>query len=337
MAARTDDAAEPADAASARSGEPVGEDVASRAAEWMARLWSDDASEAQREACARWRAAHPEHERAWNLLQSFTQKFDSLPRDVAAQVLHEPAKNAGRRRVLRALVLTGALGAMGHALRGSDTVQLAMSDYSTRTGEIRELSLPDGSQLVLASATAIDVHFDGRERRILLHSGEIHVQTAHEIRSTYRPFLVETRQGTVQALGTRFTVRLLAGTSRVSVFEGAVNVRPARAGANGLRVDAGQTLSYSAARTAAPTHVDANEFAWTRGMLVAEDMRLADFVAELNRYRPGVLRCDSAVADLRVTGVFALRDTDRALANLALALPVRVRWRTRYWGSVGTR
>lgn len=330
MAMPTEEIAEPA-------GGPVGEEVARRAAEWMARLWSEDASDAQRQACARWRAADPEHERAWKQLQSFAQKFDSLPRDVASQVLSEPAARGARRRVLRALVLTGALGAIGHALRGTEVVQLAMSDHSTRTGEIRELTLPDGSQLVLASATAIDLRFDGRERRIQLLRGEVHVQTAHAVPSAYRPFRVETRHGTVLALGTRFTVSLQADASRVAVFEGAVQVQPGRAASRGLRVEAGQVLSYSAERAAAPTLLDANEAAWTRGMLVAEDMRVADFVAELNRYRLGALRCDSAVADLRVTGVFPLRDTDRALANLALALPVRVRWRTPYWGSVEAR
>ena len=37
----------------------------SLAAEWMARLWAEDASAADADACAAWRAAHPEHERAW--------------------------------------------------------------------------------------------------------------------------------------------------------------------------------------------------------------------------------------------------------------------------------
>jgi transmembrane sensor len=40
------------------------------------------------------------------------------------------------------------------------------------------------------------------------------------------------------------------------------------------------------------------------------------------------------VAALRVTGVFPLRDTDRALRNLELALPVAVVRRTGYWVTV---
>jgi transmembrane sensor len=67
---------------------------------------------------------------------------------------------------------------------------------------------------------------------------------------------------------------------------------------------------------------------------VAENMRIADFLAELDRYRSGLLRCAREVAELRVSGVFSLRDTDRALQNLALSLPVNIVYRSRYWVSV---
>ncbi len=89
-------------------------------------------------------------------------------------------------------------------------------------------------------------------------------------------------------------------------------VRPARAPEAMVRAGAGQGTVF-ADRAQAPDAVADSAAAWTRGVLVAEDMRVADFVAELARYRPGVLRCDRRVAELRVTGVFSLRDTDRAL------------------------
>ena len=38
---------------------------------------------------------------------------------------------------------------------------------------------------------------------------------------------------------------------------------------------------------------------WMRNVLHAREMRLDAFAAELGRYRPGLLRCDPAVAPLR--------------------------------------
>lgn len=66
-------------------------------------------------------------------------------------------------------------------------------------------------------------------------------------------------------------------------------------------------------------------------------MRLDALVAELSRYRGGVLRCDPAVGALRVSGAFPLRDTDASLALLAKTLPVRIGGITRYWTVVEAR
>ena len=55
------------------------------------------------------------------------------------------------------------------------------------------------------------------------------------------------------------------------------------------------------------------------------------------RYRPGLLRCDPAVAPLRVSGAFQLHDTDAVLAALPATLPVSVRYRTSYWVTIGPR
>lgn len=76
----------------------------------MARLWADDASDEDRAACDRWRAEHPQHDRAWLRLQEFEGSLRSVPPDVARHALRETASGAGqgRRRVLQLLGL-GAL------------------------------------------------------------------------------------------------------------------------------------------------------------------------------------------------------------------------------------
>ena len=54
--------------------------IVQQAARWMARLWSDDASDEDQAECARWRAAHPHHDLAWQRLQAFEGKLHSVPR-----------------------------------------------------------------------------------------------------------------------------------------------------------------------------------------------------------------------------------------------------------------
>lgn len=83
--------------------------------------------------------------------------------------------------------------------------------------------------------------------------------------------------------------------------------------------------------------MNANASSWTEHRLIAERQPLGEFVAQLSRYRPGVLRCDPAVADLLLTGVFPLRNTNAILAALERSLPVQVRTVTRYWVTIQAR
>ncbi|NMG34695.1 iron dicitrate transport regulator FecR, partial [Azoarcus sp. TTM-91] len=143
------------------------------------------------------------------------------------------------------------------------------------------------------------------------------------------PFRVHTPEGSVRALGTRFSVRRLGEATRSAVFEEAVEIRPADGPA--LILGAGQQTTFKRDGIASPQGVDAAAAAWEQGMLVARDMRLADVVAELDRYRLGLLRCDPAIAGLRISGVISLRDTDAGLDALAHTLPLRIQRHSRYW------
>ncbi|WP_315141033.1 FecR domain-containing protein [Achromobacter marplatensis] len=313
--------------------QPIDAAIMRQAAEWIAQLWSDDATEQDRADCARWRARHPNHEQAWQCLIAIEGKLGSVPRDAARQALRTPA-GAGRRRALRALGLGALAVGTGYAVRGTDAWQRAASDYRSGTGEIRAVTLPDGSHVTLSTGSAIDLRFTDGERLVVLLAGEILIATAPDPAAVPRPFRVRTRHGTVQALGTRFSVRDDDATSRVAVFEGAVEIRPVHAPDKTVRLNAGRGSRFSMDGVEAAEPVSENAAAWSRGVLVADDMRLDAFVAELARYRSGLLRCDPAVADLRVSGVFSLRDTDRALDNLTRGLPVTVVYRSRYWVTV---
>lgn len=319
---------------------PIDPAIVRAASEWMARLWSDSAGAADIAACEQWRAAHPDHERAWSRLQVMDAKLDRVAGAAGRRVLLESgaSASASRRKAMRALGLGALAVGAAYALQEAGGWRTMTADYRTGVGEIRGITLADGTRLVLNTGSAIDVRFDGQERRVELLGGEILVATAPDPGPVHRPFRVQSRQGMVQALGTRFTVRDDGRFSHVAVFEGAVDVYPGGTGGSpAVRVQSGQRTFFDVHRVEATRDARENDAAWSRGVLVAENMRVADFLAELGRYRPGLLRWDPAVADLRVTGVFSLRDTDRALDTLALGLPVVVHTRSRYWVTVGPR
>ena len=314
----------------------IGEDVQQQAAEWLTVLMSDEAGEAEYAAWQRWRGADPEHERAWQHIDAVSRRFNGLHRSAAAQALAGAQQQAvnGKRRQLLAWLGVAAGGGMLAAQTGAwDGVRALRADYRTATGERREVVLDDGSVLSLNTGSAVNVRFDASRRLIELLAGEILVSSGHGAGSA-APLVVATREGLVRALGTRFVVRQEDGVSTVEVFESAVEIRPRDSAGAPLLLAAGRGVAFSRHAPDAPHTIDAYADAWSRGQLIVDDVTLGDFLADLARYRPGVIDCAPAVAQLRLSGVFPLADTQRILNMLPNSLPVQVRSRTRYWVTV---
>ena len=99
------------------------------------------------------------------------------------------------------------------------------ADYRTATGVQESITLADGSVVMLNTATALDVRFDAQQRLLRLQAGEILVDTAADPQSPPRPFLVDSAQGRMRALGTRFVVRQQDGHTDLTVLQGAVEIR----------------------------------------------------------------------------------------------------------------
>lgn len=325
--------------------------VARQAVEWWVTLHADDATDALRAACLRWREAHPEHARAWQHIENAERRMrhmsGTLGASVAQAALNAP-RSRGRRLAVKALVGVLFVGTGAWVAGDPPAVQWWRADVRTGAGERRTLQLADGTTLVLNTRSAVRLTMAGGVRRITLVDGEIMVSTGKDAAHVPpRPLIVATALGTLSPMGTRFSVRQApqADGVTVQVFEGAVRVAAREAsapsgapGAAAARiVRAGEQASFTADGVSPATPLTSGDGAWTEGMLVAVDMRLDVFLAELSRYRRGYLRCDPAVAALRVSGTYPLGDTDAVLAVLPHALPVSVASVTRYWVSVGPR
>ncbi|THF56863.1 FecR domain-containing protein [Pseudothauera rhizosphaerae] len=326
-------AAEPA--AAADHG-PLTQDVLQQAAQWFAVLADHRTTETERQRWQAWLEADAAHRRAWQRVESVSQRFAELqagsPAAAHAALRRTPSR--GRRQALRVLggggvALLGAwLLAREHLLDDRRLAALAAwtADERTTVGEVRELRLADGGSLWLNTASAADIDYGADLRRIALHAGELLVHTAPDPQQPPRPLVVDTLHGRLTALGTRFSVTLEDGATLVSVFDGAVDVAPRGGPAQVL--GAGQQARFDRRTVHAPAVAARARESWSRGLLVAEDRRLDDFVAELARYVPLQLEVAPEVAALRLVGVYPMRepvhDFGRCIAALQAALPVRV-------------
>lgn len=307
---------------------PISAEVARQAVQWWLQLNSGKAQARQHDGLQRWRAASPEHEAAWQRIESMGSQMAGIPMPLARAALAAPG-SAGRRRAVQALAVLLVSGAGSAAVVRSQAWRGWTADQVAAVGEQRRLPLPDGGSVVLNTGSALNLRYGAAERVLELVRGEILVQTAPD--SLHRPFIVQTAMGAVQALGTRFTVRERASGIEVGVLQGAVQLRPAHAPHAAQRIAAGEQGTFTAQQAVHSGALDTAASAWAEGMLVASRMRLEDFLAELGRYRRGRLGCDPAVAGLHVSGAYPLADTDRVLAALTSSLPVEIHSFSRYW------
>ena len=310
---------------------PAGQRQALRdAAQWHARLGAAPDCQVTRQQWQNWYQDDDLHQWAWQRLEHLQAELRGLPGPLARRTLAGGEAGLQRRTLLKGLAL--GLGVSGLAWTGYRQSPVWLADLRTGTGERRSLTLEDGTRLTLNTASAVDVRFEPAQRLVLLRAGEIFVETARDA----RPFRVRSAHGEMQALGTRFGVRQHREHTELNVLEHAVAVRNA-ATADALRVEAGLRLDFGDGPLPAPQPADPNQAEWRNGRLVIDGWRLDRALAELQRYRPGFIDCADEVAHLRLSGAFPLDDTDRALAAIALALPVRIDSRTRFWTRVRPR
>lgn len=296
----------------------IDDSILQSAAAWVARLQSRDATMADREAFEAWRVENPEHARAYDDLRTLWADLEEVP---------IPRERLGRLRASRrrkatgivALCLTAGVAA---TLMTTPYADRWRADYYTDVGEIRRITLADGTQVDLNTDTALAVHFDAGQRRIELLRGEAFFDV---VKNPQRPFVVEEGTITATALGTRYSVGAAVGGSfpDVQVEEGRVQVQTAGQDAV-LGAGEAATIDREGRLALSKTDIAAGA-AWRDGKLVFSRRPLRQVLATLQRYRHGrILLMDGTAGDLEVSGIFDLHDTDDALRVLEASLPLSV-------------
>lgn len=308
------------------------EQVVRQAIAWMLRLRGQPDTGAL-QACENWRNQHASHELAWQRVQQLDQELGvglrALPQ--SRQVLEDARAGLRRRQALKLLSGAAVGGAALWLSRDLTPWERLTADLATATGERHGQRLADGSRLLLNTDSAVDLRMTAGQRQVHLRRGEILLEAAPQAEALH----LRSAQGWLRTRAARFVARLDAGALRLCVLGGEVEVL--HGGTGGRTVGAGRTVEVRAGEVRELPPPAMEPGAWADGLIVTRDVRLGDFVAEVARYRPGRLACSEAVADLRLSGVYRLDDTERLLALLPQTLPVQLRYRTRWWVTVEAR
>ncbi len=301
-----------------------------QAIEWTAVLRDEPLPANERQAFERWLGADPAHPQAWARVQQH------LHRSLAPLTAREaPARQAlqaprpSRRHFLRGALVLAGVGITGVTLtrQGMPLAELG-ADLRTGTGERLSRDLADGSHLQLDARSAVDIDFNDRERRLVLRAGKLIVSA----QADPRPLRIVTPFGSVQTFDGQCMVANHAQCAHVWVMRSSVTVDlPGGSQHVVVKADHGVRLGQAIEALAASGN---DESSWQNGFLNVVDWPLGDVITALQPYRRGVLRITPQAARLRVSGLFSLDHSDRALAALEQTMPVRVQRYFDWWVSV---
>jgi transmembrane sensor len=338
--------------------------VAAQAERWFARMRSDRVEPVDEFRFRNWLAEDPAHEREYRLLETFWDELTAYGRadEVRAMshvalvqtcaVEEVPAAPAytRARRVRRWSAAAAVAVLIGGLFAANPTIYTAT--YETGIGGRNSHHLLEGTRITLNTDTALRVQYDLRSRRVWLENGQAHFQVT---RSRFWPFEVDAGTSVVRALGTTFDVYRRGDETQVTLLEGRLRVEKARVNKKGSGplklthevnekgsdpflltsmqraavLEPGQQVVISP-RGLSDVHL-ANvpeTTAWLYGRLVFDGERLADAVAEVNRYSPVQLTIENPdLADVRISGVFRAGGAETFVDALEASFPVQARVR----------
>ncbi|WP_437880174.1 FecR family protein [Pseudomonas sp. LRF_L74] len=261
----------------------------------------------------------PEQDNARDPLAPFEQALrarvpsrEALLAEAKAQTARQQRRKRLAGGALSILLLGGAVWLIDPAWRSEDVL--------TAIGQRHSLTLADGSQVQLNSASHLRVEQRLRSRQFELLEGEATFSVTHGP----KPFIVRSQGVAVRDIGTVFNVRSDSRGVAVAVLEGAVEVSASALSSRQLH--GGEQVLASDGAISATTFADSERVtAWQHGKLRFDGTPLRDVIADIQRYRQAPIRlADERLGGLRMSGEYDSAAIESLVNLLPSILPVRI-------------
>lgn len=291
------------------------------AASWLARLEGRDGS--ANPAFLRWYEADPRHAEAFERVRGNYEmagllRESGIVRSGSALAAAEPtprprfAMAAGLAALLLVPVGLLTLKTIG-APPFARTQALLLA---TQVGEIRSVTLDDGSTLTVDSNSAVRITIDDEKRLAEIERGRIRF----DIKTDERPFTVSAGSTTIRASDAAIDVELRGDDVRGQVYRGQASLTTlgtAQSAATEIPIAAGEAFAGTASGGVRKIPASPNGGKWAAGMLEFDAAPVSEVVTAANRYsKVQLFVAGEGAGQLLVTGAFRAGD----IAGLANAL-----------------
>lgn len=330
--------------------------IEAEARDWLVQLDGSRPSPEELAEFRDWLARSPVHRdsfrlaaEAWNRLDALAGILDrycaadgsntptgrGIPSGLLARLCSRPAAAA----LLFLVTLSALLAVYFHTPEPVPHSQAFTAEYATAVGEMRSVTLPDGSDIRMNTDSRMEVSYRDDTRIIRLSRGEAWFDVYHD---PDRPFLVHAGRIMVRAVGTAFSVYVRDDKIDLTITDGrveAVSLDEPVASLSDMDPDLsaralsrvplaqGQHVVFDdeieLIQRVEPAEIE-KRLAWRDGMLLFDDDPLEEVVNKINRYTPvKIVISDSDIREMRFGGYFRTSDVSSILATLEEGFGIR--------------
>lgn len=294
------------------------QDTATR---WYVRLQNPQLPASERLGFRRWLDSDPANAEAFQAVEQLWQKLGEPARQLAGDGWHRrrPVQRQRWPALAAACVLGLAVGVL--LWRDPGVLQRYAADHASAPGTQLQVTLADGSHVLLDADSALDLHFSPGERRVTLLRGRAWFDVSHDAN---RPFVVESPGLRTRVLGTAFAVDASGQGERVTVSRGRVEVR-GNAADSLVTLIPNQQASLDGSGLHGPETVNSERaLAWQRGLLIFDRTRLGEVLDSLQHLgHPPVVLLDESLRNQRISGTFRTSDPQAVLSALSIELGLK--------------
>lgn len=290
------------------TGRDTSAEIDDTAALWAARIDARPLSPSEEQALDLWLSADTRRQGAFARARAISMH---MARAKALGPGFSPQALSDRLLLPRRLVLASAVVATVGVAVAAGFATFKTRRFRTGIGEVRVVSLEDGSVVTLDTASQIAVAFSDVERVVDLIKGKALFES---VAISARPFVVRAGNTIVRTLGASFSVAHLADAPvNVLVRTGIVDVsRQGPGHSRFMRVNAMELATLTPASAEVRTEPAGNierRLAWRDGRLAFEGETLKDAAREFERYsRVRIVFADPSIAQERITGLYVSTD-----------------------------
>lgn len=247
-----------------------------------------------------------------NLLHSIHHQIAlKEPRQISKIRLYQ------RISAVAAILIIGLLTSILLFLQPRNT-EITMQDITVPYGGKTHFSLPDGSKVWVNSGSTFSYPAHFSDERVVELQGEAYFEIAHQT----EPFIVKSRYGEVEVLGTEFNVKAYNDEyCETTLVNGSVKVT----NKNGKQIELtpGTQAIFNAEKFNKKTVETDLYTAWKDGRLIFRDTPLGIMIPRLERwYNVNIELTDESIRDLKFTATIEFESFSEVLELIGVTTPI---------------